>query len=114
MSPARATASHRPFAASYSRKFTSLRTDVCPFVTLPEARSRRWGQGLTKGKMAECQWLQPMLVGQFEFLEWTADNHLRHSSFVVCAVTRTRAPSLASEGAAAKPDHALVAVQRFM
>jgi ATP-dependent DNA ligase len=39
-------------------------------------------QGLTKVKMAACQWLQPVLVGQFEFLEWTADNHLRHSRFV--------------------------------
>ena len=55
---------------------------MCPIVNLPEARSGRWGQGLTKAKMAECQWLQPLLVGLFEFLEWTADNHLRHSRFV--------------------------------
>jgi bifunctional non-homologous end joining protein LigD len=60
----------------------SLRTDVCPFVNLPEARSGRWGQGLTKAKMAECHWLEPVLVGQFEFLEWTAGDHLRHSRFV--------------------------------
>jgi bifunctional non-homologous end joining protein LigD len=32
--------------------------------------------------MAECQWLKPVLVGQFEFLERTADNHLRHSRFI--------------------------------
>jgi bifunctional non-homologous end joining protein LigD len=32
--------------------------------------------------MAEVQWLKPALVGQFEFLEWTADNHLRHSKFI--------------------------------
>ena len=32
--------------------------------------------------MAECQWLKPVLVGQFEFLEWTGDDHLRHSEFV--------------------------------
>jgi bifunctional non-homologous end joining protein LigD len=32
--------------------------------------------------MTQCQWLKPVLVGQFEFLEWTADNHLRHSKFV--------------------------------
>jgi len=37
---------------------------------------------LTKAKMAECQWRKPVLVGQFEFLEWTGDNHLRHSKFV--------------------------------
>ena len=32
--------------------------------------------------MAKCQWLKPVLVGQFEFLEWTGDNHLRHVKFV--------------------------------
>jgi ATP-dependent DNA ligase len=31
---------------------------------------------------SECQWLKPVLVGQFEFLEWTGENHLRHSKFV--------------------------------
>lgn len=68
--------------AQLFKKFKALETDRCPFVNLPEARSGRWGQGLTKAKMAECQWLQPVLVAQFEFLEWTADNHLRHSKFV--------------------------------
>ena len=32
--------------------------------------------------MAECRWLKPRLVGQFEFVEWTEDNHLWHSRFV--------------------------------
>jgi bifunctional non-homologous end joining protein LigD len=32
--------------------------------------------------MKECRWLKPVLVGNFEFLEWTADEHLRHSRFV--------------------------------
>jgi hypothetical protein len=27
-------------------------------------------------------WLKPILVGQFEFVEWTPDNHLRHSRFI--------------------------------
>ena len=68
--------------AQLSRKFKALAIDSCPFVNLPEARSGRWGQGLTQAKMAECRWLKPVLVGQFEFLEWTADSHLRHSKFV--------------------------------
>jgi hypothetical protein len=29
------------------------------------------GRGLTAKK--ECRWLKPVLVGQFEFVEWTAD-----------------------------------------
>ena len=64
------------------KKFKGLETAECPFVNLPEAHSGRWGQGLTKAKMAECQWLKPVLVAQIEFLEWTADGHLRHSRFV--------------------------------
>ena len=68
--------------AQLFRKFKGLEISECPFANLPEAKSGRWGQGLTKAKMAECQWLEPVLVGQFEFLEWTADNHLRHSKFV--------------------------------
>jgi DNA ligase D-like protein (predicted ligase) len=68
--------------AALFRMFKGLETATCPFANLPEARGGRWGQGLTMAKMAECTWLKPMLVGQFEFLEWTADNHLRHSRFV--------------------------------
>jgi DNA ligase D-like protein (predicted ligase) len=64
------------------KKFKGLEIHECPFANLPEARGGRWGQGLTKAKMAECVWLKPVLVGQFEFLEWTADDHLRHSKFV--------------------------------
>jgi bifunctional non-homologous end joining protein LigD len=32
--------------------------------------------------LKECRWLRPRLVGQFEFTEWTPENHLRHSRFV--------------------------------
>ena len=53
-----------------------------PFVNLPEARGGRWGEGLTAEKMKECRWLKPVLVGQFEFVEWTPDGRLRHSRFM--------------------------------
>ena len=33
-------------------------------------------------KMKDCRWLKPVLVGQFEFVEWTPDGHLRHSRFL--------------------------------
>ena len=65
----------------YSR-FRGLESAACPFVNLPEARSGRWGEGLTAEKMKECHWLKPALVGQFEFVEWTPDGHLRHSRFI--------------------------------
>jgi ATP dependent DNA ligase C terminal region len=35
------------------RKFKDLETTECPFVNLPEARSGRWGEGLTAEKMKE-------------------------------------------------------------
>jgi hypothetical protein len=52
-----------------------------PIFQRPEAGGR-WGQGLTAAKMEECRWIEPVLVGQVEFTEWTPDNHLRHSRFV--------------------------------
>ena len=63
-------------------KFKGLETSQCPFANLPEIRAGRWGEGLTAEKTKDCVWLAPALVGQFEFLEWTPDNHLRHSKFV--------------------------------
>jgi ATP-dependent DNA ligase len=63
-------------------KFKPLEISDCPFSNLPEKRSGRWGAGLTAAKMADCRWLKPTLVGQFEFTEWTPENHLRHSRFI--------------------------------
>ncbi len=64
------------------KKFRGLETPDCPFANLPEKHAGRWGQGLTAAKMADCRWLKPTLVGQFDFVEWTVDGHLRHSRFV--------------------------------
>jgi len=64
------------------KRFAGLETPECPFANLPESKSGRWGEGMTRTKMAECRWLKPSLVGHFEFVEWTPDNHLRHSRFV--------------------------------
>ena len=64
------------------KRFAVLATEECPFANLPEARGGRWGEGLTVEKMKECRWLKPQFVGQFEFVEWTPDGHLRHSRFM--------------------------------
>jgi DNA ligase D-like protein (predicted ligase) len=63
-------------------KIKPLEIEECPFANLPEKKAGRWGAGLTAAKMSECRWLKPELVGQFEFVEWTSDNHLRHSRFI--------------------------------
>ncbi len=67
--------------AQLFKKLRPLEIGDCPFANLPEEKSGRWGQGLTKAKMADCRWVKPVLVGQFEFVEWTGDNHLRHVRF---------------------------------
>jgi ATP-dependent DNA ligase len=64
------------------KQLRALETPECPFANLPEKKSGRWGLGLTAEKMKDCRWIKPKLVGQFEYLEWTPDNHLRHSRFV--------------------------------
>ena len=71
--------------------FRTLETRLCPFANLPEAQGGRWGQGLTKAKMADCRWVKPELVAHIEFLEWTADSHLRHPKFVGLRVDKPAA-----------------------
>jgi bifunctional non-homologous end joining protein LigD len=56
-----------------------LAIESCPFVNLPEKRRTAWS--LTAEEMKNCCWVQPELVAQIEFQEWTPDGHLRHSSF---------------------------------
>jgi bifunctional non-homologous end joining protein LigD len=64
------------------KQMRKLEVKTCPFRNLPEPRGGRWGQGLTAEKMKNCVWVKPEIVGQFEFVEWTPDNHLRHSRFI--------------------------------
>jgi DNA ligase D-like protein (predicted ligase) len=68
--------------AELFKKLKLLEIKECPFANLPEKKAGRWGAGLTAAKMVECRWLKPQLVAQFEFVEWTSDQHLRHSKFV--------------------------------
>jgi bifunctional non-homologous end joining protein LigD len=63
-------------------KLKPLITTVCPFANLPEAKSGRWGEGLTAEKMVNCVWVRPELVARFDFLEWTDSNHVRHIKFI--------------------------------
>jgi len=63
------------------QKFKGLEARICSFDNLPEKRRTQWA--LTSEQMKECRWLRPKLVAQIEFTSWTADNHLRHSKFVV-------------------------------
>src|SRR5579872_486983 len=74
--------------AELMERFKGLEIEECPFADVPDKKPGRWGQGLTAEKMKDCRWLKPVLVGQFEFVEWTPDNSLRHSKFVGLRTTR--------------------------
>ena len=50
----------------------------CPFANLPE----KLPGGLTASVMKTCTWLEPELVCQVRFTEWTRDHHLRHPLFL--------------------------------
>jgi bifunctional non-homologous end joining protein LigD len=59
-----------------------IRRPTCPFVNLPERRSGRWGQGITPAVMKRCSWVEPVLVAQIKFTEWTSDDQLRQPVFL--------------------------------
>ena len=59
-----------------------LTTNRCPFADLPHSRPSHWGGGVTAEQMHEMQWIAPKLVAQVRFVEWTAEGHLRHASFL--------------------------------
>lgn len=44
--------------------------------------SSRWGGGVSADDMKEMIWTKPALVAQVQFVEWTAENRLRHSKFL--------------------------------
>ncbi len=67
---------------SLHRMFQPLVRASCPFPDLPEARTGRYGGGITATEMKRCHWLDPVLVAQVRFTEWTRDGKLRHPVFV--------------------------------
>ena len=62
-------------------QFQKLRTDHCPFANVPTRRSGR-SEGLSRAEMRRCTWLEPKLVCQIRFTEWTGDGGLRHPVFL--------------------------------
>jgi bifunctional non-homologous end joining protein LigD len=59
-----------------------IRPANCPFVNLPEKRPGRWGLGITPAAMKRCEWVEPVLVAQIKFTEWTSDDQLRQPVFL--------------------------------
>jgi bifunctional non-homologous end joining protein LigD len=53
-------------------KLEPLRTDTCPFPAVPK---------MPKVRKGDVVWVEPKLVCEVEFAEWTHDGHLRAPSF---------------------------------
>lgn len=82
------------YAGKVRAGFTSaLRADVwqrisplllprCPFVNLPNSTGKsHWGEGITAEDMAALRWVEPRVVVEVAFTEWTAGGNLRHAAF---------------------------------
>ncbi|HYG21684.1 MAG TPA: non-homologous end-joining DNA ligase [Verrucomicrobiae bacterium] len=68
---------------SMFERFQELKHSDCPFANLPEKKvSSRWGRPFTAAEMRRCTWVEPKLVCQVRFAEWTRDGHLRQPAFV--------------------------------
>jgi DNA ligase D-like protein (predicted ligase) len=63
-------------------KLKPLQIQDCPFANLPDTDVGRWGGGITADQMREMRWTKPQLLAQIRFVEWTAENRLRHSAFL--------------------------------
>ena len=63
-------------------RFKKIVRDSCPFVNLPLSRGSKWGQSLTTSEMKRCHWLEPQIVCQVKFSEWTRDDRLRQPVFL--------------------------------
>jgi len=59
-----------------------IRRANCPFVNLPEKKPGHWGLGVTPAVMKRCTWVEPILIAQIKFTEWTSDDQLRQPVFL--------------------------------
>jgi bifunctional non-homologous end joining protein LigD len=72
-------------AAALKKKLAKLEVAATPFsnVKPPSGRSR-WGTS-----MAPAVWVQPRLVAEVEFSEWTPEQQLRHAKFIALRADKT-------------------------
>jgi len=62
--------------------FEKVRRETCPFVDLPEKRPGHYSRGVTVSGMKLCHWIEPKIVCQIKFNEWTRDHRLRQPVFL--------------------------------
>lgn len=62
--------------------FKKIAQKDCPFANLPAKSGGRWRQGITAAEMKRCHWVEPKMVCQIKFGEWTRDNLLRQPVYL--------------------------------
>ena len=67
---------------SLHARFQKIQREDCPFANVPEKSSGRYGAGITRAEMKRCHWVEPTLVCQIKFSEWTRDGKLRQPVFL--------------------------------
>ena len=65
-----------------AEKMAAMKIKECPFTNLPQPRTSRFGGGLPASEMRVCTWVEPKLICEVQFAEWTDDGSLRHPSFL--------------------------------
>jgi bifunctional non-homologous end joining protein LigD len=64
------------------KKFQRETRDDCPFVDLPSKQNGQWVQDITPSMMRKMHWVNPVLVCEIKFAEWTRDKKLRAPVFL--------------------------------
>ena len=67
---------------SLSEEVTGIAVKTCPFFNLPAPGRGHLDPGLSAAEMKRCRWVEPVLVCQVKFTEWTCDDRLRHPVFL--------------------------------
>jgi bifunctional non-homologous end joining protein LigD len=65
---------------SLHRKMRALSRESCPFTDMPGTTRSRWSKGA--GSREKLHWVEPRIVCQLKFTEWTRDGKLRHPVFL--------------------------------
>ncbi len=64
------------------KRFQKEARDDCPFVDLPSKQNGQWVQGIMPSMMKKMHWVNPKVVAQIKFAEWTRDGKLRAPVFL--------------------------------
>jgi bifunctional non-homologous end joining protein LigD len=68
--------------ATLHKKFQGERRADCPFVDLPSKQNGQWVLGITASMMKKMHWVNPKIVAEIKFAEWTRDGKLRAPVFL--------------------------------